>query len=310
MTDTLIPQKDGAFEALVLRLSRQSAAKHSDAYADIDWDAPDYAIDPADPRWHLAQDDPLAVTDWYRALPPELQSRVALHRMAAAMRTGGQFENILQRGLLSYAYRMPNRTPEFRFVHHEVFEESQHTLMFQEFVNRTPLRVGGIPQPLRTLANLIPPLNKWFPELFFMFVLGGEDPVDHVQRQHLRNGVAHPLLEQIMRIHVSEEARHLSFARHFLKARVPELGWGRRQVLALVSPLLFGVMVRLMVLPHPQLLAEYDVPVQARRQAERSPQARQLLLDAAAKPRRLCEELGLDNRVAKALWRLVGLRAG
>jgi hypothetical protein len=227
--------------------------------------------------------------------------------MAAAMRTGGQFENILQRGLLSYAYRMPNRTPEFRFVHHEVFEESQHTLMFQEFVNRTPLRVGGIPQPLRTLANLIPPLNKWFPELFFMFVLGGEDPVDHVQRQHLRHGVAHPLLEQIMRIHVSEEARHLSFARHFLKSRVPQLGWARRQVLSLASPLLFGVMVRMMVLPHPQLLAEYQVPAHARRQAERSPEARRLLVDAAAKPRRLCHELGLDNRLARALWRLVGL---
>ena len=31
-------------------------------------------------------------------------------------------------------------------------------------------------------------LGRFFPELFFMFVLGGEDPIDHVQREALKTG--------------------------------------------------------------------------------------------------------------------------
>src|SRR5438270_8949384 len=79
-------------------------------------------------------------------------------------------------------------------------------------------------------------LGRRFPELFFLFVLGGEEPIDYVQRQELRGGHdVHPLLERIMRIHVTEEARHLSFARHYLKRNVPKLGWFRRTMLALAS---------------------------------------------------------------------------
>lgn len=305
MSDTL--DRNATFDALVTRLSRQSVAKHADAYNDIEWDAPHNALDPADTRWKLWPKDPLGETTWYQSLPPDQQARVAMHRIATGMRVGGQFENLLQQGLLAYVYRLPNRTPEFRFLHHEVVEESQHTMMFQEFVNRSGLRVGGIPRPWRLVARAVPPLNRLFPELFFMFVLGGEDPVDYLQRQQLRNGVDHPLLEQIMRIHVTEEARHLSFARSFLKEQVPRLRPVRRHLLAALAPLLFGQMVRMMVLPNPQLYAEYRVPAEVRREVRTSPATRRLLVEAAAKPRRLCAELGLDTWLARRLWPAVGL---
>src|SRR5581483_4674950 len=127
--------RDAAFAAIVARLSRQSVAKHFDAYEDVPWDEPGYAIDPDDPRWRLPAFDALGQTDWYRSQPESVQSRVALHRIATCMRVGWEFENVLQRGLLSYAMRLPNGAPEFRYLHHEVVEESQHTMMFQEFVN-------------------------------------------------------------------------------------------------------------------------------------------------------------------------------
>ena len=64
-----------------------------------------------------------------------------------------QFENLLQRGLLSYAFRLPNGAPEYRYLHHEIIEESQHSLMFQELVNRSGLPVKGMPLGLRALAS-------------------------------------------------------------------------------------------------------------------------------------------------------------
>ena len=69
-------------------------------------------------------------------------------------------------------------------------------------------------------------LGRRFPAAFFFFVLGGEDPIDHVQRQVLSSGrEQHPLAERIMRIHVTEEARHIKFAREGVvrRTRVPEI---------------------------------------------------------------------------------------
>jgi hypothetical protein len=296
------------FDAIVKRLSRQSVDKHFDAYGDVAWDDPEYAVDPTDPRWQLWDGDGLGHTEWFRSQPAEVQSRVALHRVAAAMRVGWQFENILQRGLLRYVFRLPNGANEFRYLHHEIIEESQHTLMFQEFVNRTGLPIDGMPKVFTVIAEkLVLRLSRSNPPLFFLFVLGGEDPVDHLQRQRLRAGVSHPLVERIMRIHVTEEARHISFARNYLKAEVPTLSRFQRLRLSLRAPLLYGVMTRLMVDPPAQLARTYGIPPSVMAEAKRHPEHRKLIAGAGAKPRKLCSDLGLVNRFTAKLWDAVGL---
>ena len=297
-----------AFEGLVDRLNRQSVERHYDAYTDVGWDTEDLKVDPDDPRWELWPEDPLAATEWYRTAPPELRVRVGLHRVASAMRTGADFENILSRGLLSYAFRLPGGRPEFRYLQHEVAEEAHHTMMFYEFVTRSGVRTNGLPRPLKRLAEwFVIPLNRIFPELFFLFVLGGEDPIDYAQRQRLRAGEEHPLVERIMRIHVTEEARHRSFARHYLSSEAPNLGPVRRRILAAIAPLLLGVMARQMLLPDRELARTHHIPRRALRQAARSPQARQLLADSVSSVRRLCTELGLVTPLGRVLWRLMGI---
>ena len=295
------------FRSVVERLNRQSVDKHFDAYTDVDWDGPGMAVDPADPRFRIWSFDPLARTDWYLAQSPEVQSRVGLHRVAAAMRIGWEFENVLMRGLLEYVFWLPSNRPQFRYSHHEIIEECQHTLMFQEFVNRTGLDVRGMPVDMKVGSRLVVHMSRIFPALFFMFVLGGEDPVDHVQRLQLRGGESHPVVERIMRIHVTEEARHVSFARQFLKRTVPDLGPVRRAILALWAPVLFGTMGRVMVFPPRHLRKAYGVPRRQLRRAMRSDEGRQLLRDAVAKPRKLCTELGLVGRPARALWKTMGI---
>jgi hypothetical protein len=299
---------DDVFTSIVKRLSRQSVAKHFDAYTDIDWDNPDFAVEPTDPRWQLWEQDGLGNTEWYRSQPDDVRARIALHRMAAAMRIGWQFENILQRGLLSYVFNLPNGAPEFRYLHHEVIEESQHTLMFQEFVNRTGLPVEGMPKLITLIAErVVIRLSRSNPTLFFFFVLGGEDPVDHMQRARLRSGAAHPLLERIMRIHVTEEARHISFARNYLKTEVPNLSRSRRIRLAVRTPILYGVMTRLMVDPPAQLARTHGIPRKVMAAARRDPDHKKLIAAAASKPRKLCTDLGLVTRWTAPIWDLMGL---
>ncbi|HVP30175.1 MAG TPA: diiron oxygenase [Myxococcota bacterium] len=300
--------RDGYLE-LVRRLSHQSVAKHFDAYADIPWDDPEYEIDPEDPRWELSQDDPLGATEWYRSRPEEMRARLGLHTVATFMKIGAQFENVLQRGLLEFAWRLPNGSAEFRYAYHEVIEEGQHSLMFQEFVSRTGFDVKGLPRWQRLASRRVVAHARRFPALFFVFVLGGEDPIDHVQRQMLRSGrELHPLLRRIMQIHVTEEARHLCFARHYLRQNVPRMNGAARAALAIGAPIVLGQMAQLMMRVSPQIVREYRIPRRVLDEAYRRSQiGRRNKLEALAKVRELCDELGIVTPWSRPIWQWSGI---
>jgi hypothetical protein len=295
-----------SYPDLVRRLSRQSVVKHFDAYADVPWESEEYRIDPEDPRWELPEDHGLATTAWYRAQPPAVRARLGLHVIATFMKIGAQFEGVLKRGLLDFASRLPNGSPEFRYVYHEVIEEAQHSLMFQEFVNRTGFDIPGLPPLMRLGTRQVIRFARTFPELFFVFVLGGEDPIDHVQRQMLRSGrPMHPLLKRIMQIHVTEEARHLCFARHYLKQNVPRLGRIRRAVLAVRAPIILAIMSQLMMRASGDIVRHYAIPRDTIAEAyTRNPQHRAETIEALRKVRELCIELGI---AWPRLWRLLGI---
>jgi hypothetical protein len=308
-TTTGTPQTADTFDAALARLNKLSMERHTHAY-DLDWDDPMFSVGPDGPQAELPAFDPLKETWWYRSLPTDERRRLALYRYAACMKIGWHFENLLQQGLLRYVTRLPDGTPAFRYLHHEIVEESEHTLMFQEFVNRTGLSVRGMPRFLRWVAQFrVVPLARRYPALFFLFVLGGEDPVDQLQRRQLKEegGTMHPLVERIMRIHVAEEARHLSFARHYLTDRVPRLGRLRRAVLSLLAPIVLGVMARLMLYPPGDLVREFRIPKRVLREAYGSPAGRQALKDSVAKTRRLWIELGLVGPVSRRMWNRAGI---
>jgi len=294
----------GAWRDLVGRLNRQSTDKHFDAYADVAWDDPDMRIDPADPRWELTEDDPLGRTEWYRSQPQEVRAEIGLMRIASNMKVGLQFESILQRGLLEYAAKLPDGSPEFRYAYHEVIEEGHHSMMFQEFVNRAGLPVPGMDLPTTIGARRVVLMGRRFPEMFFVFVLGGEDPIDYVQRETLRSGKElHPLLERIMRIHVTEEARHLSFARHYLKRQVPRLNPLKRFAVSIQAPVTLGVMAGLMLQPPSHLIKRYGIPKHVIKEAYGTPAARASASRSLRKVRNLCVELGLVSWFTKPIWK-------
>ncbi|NUR91218.1 MAG: diiron oxygenase [Nonomuraea sp.] len=299
----------GAYESVIHRLSKASVDKHWEPYRDIPWDDPEFLVDPADPRWELPEVDKLGGHPWYRSRSPETRARIGLFRVATAMKIGLQFENLLKRGLLNYAYRLPNGSPEFRYVYHETIEEGHHGMMFQEFVNRTKLPVRGMPGPLSVIAQVAPWIPLISTELFFVFVLGGEDPIDHVQRKVLKDGqVHHPLEETIMRIHIAEEARHISFARHYLRNRVPRMPRYRRWMLGIISPVILGVMARIMLSPPGAMIRLFKVPPQVVREVYTdNPAAKQEIHDSVGKTKELCKEVGLMNPLTRRIWKVMGI---
>jgi hypothetical protein len=297
------------YPELIGRLSRLSVTKHYDAYADVPWDAPASRIHPGDPIWELDWVHRLGATDWYKSQPPETRSRIGLHLVVCAMHTGVHFENVLTRGLLEFASLLPNGAPEFRYAYHEAIEESHHSLMFREFVNRSGLDPGDLGPFVRAGGRRVVRMARRFPELFFLFVLGGEDPIDHVQRTMLRSErEVHPLLKRMMQIHITEEARHLCFARAYLRERVPLLGGVRRRILSIAAPLVLGTMARRMLDLPPAVERTYRIPRAVVDEAYyKNTEHRAEVRQSLAKVRALCDELDLMTRPAKPVWRALGI---
>jgi hypothetical protein len=293
------------FTGLLGRLNDQSVrpGKHFDAYVDVPWD--DHPIDPTDARWELGASDPLGATSWYRSQPAEVRGAIGIHLVASKMKVGYFFEGVLKRGLLEHSTTLAAGSPELRYVYHEVIEEAQHSLMFQEFVNRSGLDAPGLTWDIKLGARRVIAMARRFPAQFFVFVLGGEDPIDHVQRTVLRSGRdIHPLLERIMRIHVTEEARHLSFARQYLRNAVPKLPRWQRAVISIQAPIILSTMAGVMMRPPKHLVRRYDIPKDVLREAYRPDgPATQGVRDSLRKVRELLVELGLVGPVAKVLWK-------
>ena len=297
------------YEQVLRTLSEASVRRHFDAFADIAWDDPAYAVDPADPRWALPASDPLGGHPWYRALPLERQVEIGLWRQASLCKVGLQFESVLIRGAMDYLFTLPNGTPEHRYLTHEVTEETHHTQMFQEFVNRAGADVAGAPRAFRAVQRFLPLAGSLLPEVFFAGVLAGEEPIDFVQKAVLRSGAqTHPLLQRIMAIHVAEEARHISFAHAYLLRTTPTLSPARRAFLSVALPVAMRRLCDVIMVPGEEITTELGVPRSVVREAYwRAPASRAVLRDMFGDVRALAEEAGLMNPVSRRLWSALGI---
>ena len=104
------------YEERLQTLSEGSVRVNFNAFRDIPWDDPAYAIIPNDPRWVLPEVDPLGGSDWYQSLPLDRQIEIGLGRMANICKVGWQFENILIKGVLEYLMDVRNGSAEFRYL--------------------------------------------------------------------------------------------------------------------------------------------------------------------------------------------------
>ncbi|CAN5314298.1 diiron oxygenase [soil metagenome] len=297
---------DQPYVDMLTTLSEGSVRRNFNPYTDIDWNSPEFAVIPDDDRWILPATDPFGRHSWYQAQPRDKQIEIGMWRQANVAKVGLHFESILIRGLMNYAFWVPNGSPEYRYCLHESVEECNHTMMFQEMVNRIGADVPGMPRLLKWLSQFIPLAAGPLPIVFFFGVLAGEEPIDHTQKNVLREGKSlHPIMERVMAIHVAEEARHISFAHEYLRKRVPHMSARKRFFLSLHVPIIMRVLCQAIIVPPRSFWKEFDIPRSVKREVFfRSPESQQMLTDMFADVRMLCHETGLMNPFSKLVWRL------
>jgi len=302
-------QKEESYTDFVRRLSTLSVRKCYRAYDEIDWDNPEYVLRGDDPRLRPDPNNALAQTDWYRSLSPAEQSRFGLAWTAQTLKYGISFENVLSRGLLEFARTKPNGSPEHRYALHEVIEESHHSLMFQEFINRAGTDPHGITAFEAFMDRRLVALGGSFPEFFMLCVLAGEVFIDADNRASLARGAdIHPLFRRVTQIHVTEEARHVGFAKRFLEQHLPALSAPRREFIAWGVPFVVMDSQRKLLQPSPALARQFAIPKAALVHAFGLGTAYRTAVERVGAPlRRLLE----DNRMLGARhlrhWRRLGV---
>ena len=105
-----------------------------------------------------------------------------------------------------------------------------------------------------------------------------------------------------MRFPVIEEARHLSFARQYLRYTVPQLPRWKRTAISIQAPLTLAIMASVMLRPPRHLVKAYDIPREVLEQAYGlgSP-GPQEVRDSLRKVRNLLVDLDLVTPMSKRL---------
>jgi hypothetical protein len=295
-------------------LSKASAKKYNNPFPNsvvdyIDWDNPEYAIDPDDERWILGPEDNLGAHPWYQSLPPERQIEVGMYRFAHTVKVGSQFEEFLVAGIMNYTTALRNGKSEFRYAMHEATEETHHIQMFQEFVNRSGIDTKGAARWFRNLAPHMIPIASKIPVGFWVAVLAGEEPVDHTQKDILKqHDNLHPMLHKIMSVHVAEEARHISFAHEYLKQHVPKLNRAERVALSVGFPVIMRTFANILMRPSKQALDAMGIPKNIADEIWwDSDSSKKFLRDLFPDARELADNLGLRGKLGRAAWRAMGI---
>lgn len=213
-----------------------------DPFREIDWSLP---ID--DSAFHLPPELlPLYGTAHWDAMSETERFAYSRHETAALCGAGIWFENVLMQVVLRHLGEIPVTDPSHRYLLVEVADECRHSMMFGEYIRRAETPAYRPTLPANSLSDADGPGNR---AVSYLLILAVEELLDHINRATMRDERVHTVSRSIARLHVLEEARHVSFAKTYLAEILPTLDESDRRLVADVAPALVAVVAELSVDP-------------------------------------------------------------
>ncbi|SPM35205.1 hypothetical protein MAP_0887c [Mycobacterium rhizamassiliense] len=200
------------------RLLKGSVKKSYEPIVDIDWDAP---LDP-DKFYLPPRLVSLYGTPIWDEMTREQQIELSRQELVNTLSAGIWFENILNQSLLRTILHEDPTSSSTHYKLTELGDETRHMVMFGKAIER----IGAKPiQPRRLHRYIINALPLAFQRgsMLWVAALIGEEIFDSLQRQMMDDAELQPIIQRLMRIHVTEEARHIQFARDGARKRVVEM---------------------------------------------------------------------------------------
>jgi P-aminobenzoate N-oxygenase AurF len=275
----------------------QSTARHSyDPVVDIDWDAP-----LVDGLWFMQPERmSLYGTPMWDALTEEQRIELSKHEVASISSVGLWFELILMQMMVRDLYDEDPRSARMHYALTEVADECRHSLMFGKAIDRCGAPAYGPTPRLHRLGRLMKTVGVGVSA--YASILVAEEILDRWQREVIGDERIQPLVRMVSRIHVLEEARHMTFARDQIERMLPELNraklaWHQ----AMLGQTSFMV-ARGLVNPAIYEAVGLD-PVAARRAALSNPRYQETMAWMGERVTGYLDGLGLIPRHQRRLWR-------
>lgn len=286
-------------ENIAERLLKGSAKKSYAPAVDIDWDAP---LDP-DKFFLPPQMVTLYGTPIWDAMSREQQIELSRQELVNILSAGIWFENILNQALLRDLMNRDVRAASTHYSLTELGDETRHMVMFGKVIER----LGAEPvQPRRWqrfTINTLPLLFRG--PILWGAALVGEEIFDALQRQILEDPDLQPIVQRLMRIHVTEEARHIQYARDGLRRTRPHMRFFQQFVMSNLHGVGGPFYRYLLAIPVPYRRMGLDGRA-ARRMALENKHHQDAKVAGFAPLASFFEEVDLMGPIARRMWRRSG----
>ncbi|WAP60214.1 AurF N-oxygenase family protein [Streptomyces sp. S465] len=287
-------------EVVSNRLLKGSVKRSYIPVVDIDWEAP---LD--DDKFFVAPKTlSLYGTELWHRMDRAQRIELSRQEFVNMLSTAIWFENIVNQGLLRHVMHADPRSSETHYSLTELGDETRHMVMFGKAIQKVGAEHVRVPLAQRVVLNTIPFFLRG--SGLWLFALLGEDITDELQRQMVDDPDVQPLAQRVLRVHILEEARHISFARDGIRKRVAEMPRWRRAVLANV--LGFHGIVNQQAFINPVVYRRVGLPdpKAARRAAKANENFRLVQKRCFAGLAEFFEETGLMGRVSRKIWKKIG----
>ena len=295
MTATALRLPDPATDATALRLLRSTARQSYDPEVDLDWDAP--LVDGA---WFM-QPERLSLygTPTWDAMTPEQRVELSRHEVASIASVGLWFELILMQLMVRELYDQDPRTERTHYALTEIGDECRHSLMFGRAIARCGVPAYGPTPQIHRLGRGFKMLAGGVSA--YASILVAEEILDRWQRELMRDERVQPLIRMVSRIHVLEEARHMTFAREEVERAVPRMGKAQLAFHRTMVAQTAFMVARTLVNPQVYVAVGLD-PRAARRAAFTNPHYRDTLAWMGERVVGFLEEQDLIGPTQRRIW--------
>jgi P-aminobenzoate N-oxygenase AurF len=296
MTASVKPTAGPNREEFSERLLKGSVKKAYEPVVDIDWDAP---LDP-DKFFLPPKIVSLYGTPIWQEMSRAQRIELSRQELVNTLSAGIWFENILNQALLRDMMHKDPTAKETHYALTELGDETRHMVMFGKAIER----VGAKPiQPRRYQRMIINGLPLLFRgSVLWVAALIGEEIFDSLQRQMMDDPELQPIVQRLMRIHVTEEARHIQFARDGARRRVVDMPRVNRFWVANINGA--GGLFFRFLFSNPVPYRRVGLDVRAARSAARSSSHRHEVQVAGFAPlAAFLTEVGLMGPIARRIWK-------
>jgi P-aminobenzoate N-oxygenase AurF len=277
-----------------------SHRKSLDPYKEIDWSVPfDYS------HFYMPQDMvSLYGTPIWDEMTREQRVRLSMHEASSVLATTIWFENQLSLKLTDYLAGASPLDPHFYWMQIELADECRHSMMFGEAIKRCE---APWYKPRFSIALTL--VTKYLTSrvAIMLSTLAAENIIGYLNSRTAQDPECHPVMRELSKIHIFEEARHRGYAHEYLKQNWPQVGTFKRSMARRYGLLATRIMIWQLI--HPDTYKNLGLPPEALEMASNNPHRARIRREMSAELVGFLTQIDVIDKKAAPKWRAAGLMA-